>query len=66
MARSIAELLSDEAARAHYSAAGIARAAGFTWERTARLTCGVYEEVLAEWRDGRGADARAAVRVAGG
>ena len=61
MARAIAELLADDAARAHYSRAGLARASEFTWARTARLTCEVYEEVLADWRAER--DGREAARA---
>jgi len=40
------ELWGDEAERRRLSAEGIAHAARFTWERTARLTLDVYEEVL--------------------
>ena len=47
LARHLAELLADENARRHLSLAGAKRAAGFTWERTARLTWTVYEEVWA-------------------
>jgi glycosyltransferase involved in cell wall biosynthesis len=50
MARAMAELLADDSARASHSAAGAERAARFTWERTARLTSEVYEEVLRERR----------------
>jgi glycosyltransferase involved in cell wall biosynthesis len=32
--------------RARYAAAGVERASGFTWERTASLTADVYREVL--------------------
>jgi glycosyltransferase involved in cell wall biosynthesis len=53
LARAIAELLADDAARAHYARAGRERAAEFTWERTARLTYDIYEEVLREWREER-------------
>lgn len=42
----LVELLTDAQARAHFSAAGLARAAEFTWERTARMTLDVYREVL--------------------
>jgi glycosyltransferase involved in cell wall biosynthesis len=42
----LVELLTDAGARAHFSAAGLARAAAFTWERTARMTLDVYREVL--------------------
>jgi glycosyltransferase involved in cell wall biosynthesis len=33
--------------RARLGAAGVARAAGFTWARTAQLTADVYRQVLA-------------------
>jgi glycosyltransferase involved in cell wall biosynthesis len=42
----IRELWESEADRLRLSAEGIAHAARFTWERTARLTLDVYEEVL--------------------
>ncbi|HZH32337.1 MAG TPA: glycosyltransferase family 1 protein [Pyrinomonadaceae bacterium] len=42
----IRELWESEADRRRLSAEGIAHAARFTWERTARLTLDVYEEVL--------------------
>jgi glycosyltransferase involved in cell wall biosynthesis len=53
LTRALAELLADTAARARLSEAGRARAARYTWERTARLTLKVYEEVLREWREAR-------------
>jgi glycosyltransferase involved in cell wall biosynthesis len=49
----LAELLSDENARARFTELGLARAAEFTWERTARLTLEVYEEAMRAWRDSR-------------
>ncbi len=45
----LARLLADPAERSRLSAAGRARAATFTWERTARETLAVYDAVL----DGR-------------
>ena len=38
-------LLNDEALRTDLRARGLARAATFTWQRTARLTLDVYREV---------------------
>ena len=43
---SIVELLTDENKRQHYSNAGLAHAAGFSWEQTARDTLEVYQEVI--------------------
>jgi glycosyltransferase involved in cell wall biosynthesis len=40
------ELLTDASARSHFSAAGLQRAAEFTWERTAQMTLEVYREAL--------------------
>ncbi|WP_233243792.1 glycosyltransferase family 4 protein [Paraconexibacter algicola] len=42
----IARLLADGALRERLRAAGVARAAEFTWERTAALTFAAYERVL--------------------
>ena len=47
LARNIAELWNDEGKRAELSAAGLRRAAEFSWEKTARLTLDVYREVNA-------------------
>ncbi len=44
----LVELLTDADARRHYSAAGLRRAAEFTWERTARMTFEIYREVLGQ------------------
>jgi len=41
----IIRLLNDEALRTDLRARGLARAATFTWQRTARLTLDVYREV---------------------
>lgn len=46
LAACIADVCRSEEERARLSADGIVRAAGFTWERTARLTLDVYREVL--------------------
>jgi glycosyltransferase involved in cell wall biosynthesis len=46
LARALLELLDDEAARRTLSAAGLRRAAAFTWQRTARMTLAVYAEAL--------------------
>jgi glycosyltransferase involved in cell wall biosynthesis len=45
-------VVSDEELRGRMGAAGLARAAAFTWERSARLTLDVYRRV-AEYRGGR-------------
>jgi glycosyltransferase involved in cell wall biosynthesis len=50
LARSIVRLLEDDGERQHLSSAGLKRAAGFSWERTARSLREVYEE--ARRRDG--------------
>lgn len=55
LARAIAELLRDEAARRALGAAGLKRAALFTWERAARGTYEVYEEALRRHRRGAAA-----------
>ncbi|MFA5787687.1 MAG: glycosyltransferase family 1 protein [Actinomycetota bacterium] len=47
MADCLGRLLEDEDLRARLAAAGPARAAEFTWERTARLTWQAYQEALA-------------------
>ena len=46
LAKAIAELLSDGAARAYFSRAGVERAKGFTWDRTALRTLEVYRQVV--------------------
>jgi len=45
IARSIRLLMSDDAMRAEYRARGHARAAGFSWDRTARLLRAHYREI---------------------
>ena len=47
-AAAVLRLLSDRARRADLVARGAQRAAGFTWERTARATHAIYEEALAK------------------
>jgi glycosyltransferase involved in cell wall biosynthesis len=46
LARTLLELLDDEGARRALAQAGLARAAHFSWERTARATLAVYAEAL--------------------
>lgn len=46
LAATLVELLTYAVARAQLSAAGLTRAAEFTWERAAHLTLGVYDEAL--------------------
>jgi len=46
LAAAIARLVAEPETRAALAAAGRARAAGFTWDETARRTRAVYEEVL--------------------
>ena len=46
LALAILGLLDDEPARRALAAAGLARAAHFSWQRTARATLGVYGEAL--------------------
>ena len=60
LARVIRHLLTDEGARSAMRAAGLARAALFTWDGTARLTLAAFDEAraLGERRDGVLARAR--------
>lgn len=46
------EFLKDAGARDYYSAAGLKRAADFSWERTAQMTLEVYEAALASGGNG--------------
>ena len=46
LARALVEVVGDEAARRRLAEAGLRHAAGFTWERAARLTLEVYDEAL--------------------
>jgi glycosyltransferase involved in cell wall biosynthesis len=48
LAAAISRLLLDPAARADLVTRGRARAAEFTWERTARETAAVYDEVASD------------------
>ena len=50
IARAIERVLGDPALAAHLREAGLRRAAGFTWARTAQLTVASYERTLAEHR----------------
>jgi glycosyltransferase involved in cell wall biosynthesis len=47
LAEALARVLGDDALRERLVAAGLARAAAFTWARTARATAEVYREALA-------------------
>jgi len=51
LTRALLELLDDDAARRALAQSGLARAANFSWERTARATLAVYAEALK--RNGR-------------
>ena len=46
MGDAIVNVVNDEHVRERMRHAGRARAATFTWERTARATLGVYRQVL--------------------
>ncbi|MGH2866212.1 MAG: glycosyltransferase family 4 protein, partial [Solirubrobacteraceae bacterium] len=46
LARQLQRLLGDPARRSELAAAGLARAAQFSWEHTARATADVYRELL--------------------
>ena len=47
LARAMRRLLSDETLRADQRARGLERAAGYSWERTARETLALYESLMA-------------------
>ena len=47
LAQAIVDLLENQTERERLAIAGVAHAAKFSWEKTARLTLGVYEELLA-------------------
>jgi len=49
LAEAMAVALGDEALRSRLREAGLARAALFSWERTARETAAVYEEAAGRW-----------------
>ena len=53
LARAISELIGDKEARRRLASDGRARAARFTWEQTARLTLGVYEEAFKREKRGQ-------------
>ncbi len=48
MTETIGRLLGDEALRGRMEQAGLARAASFTWEKTAALTLAIYRQVLGQ------------------
>lgn len=52
MAGAIGQLLGDGELRDRVAQAGRARAAGFTWERTAALTLGIYRQTLGQTSSG--------------
>jgi glycosyltransferase involved in cell wall biosynthesis len=51
LARSLKRLLDDQETRQRLSLAGPRRAAKFTWERTARETIDVYQQILRAPKD---------------
>jgi glycosyltransferase involved in cell wall biosynthesis len=59
IANALGRLLDDAALRADLRARGLARAARFTWQRTAAETVQVYEEARAVWHAEHGDDAPA-------
>ncbi|HEY6245669.1 MAG TPA: glycosyltransferase family 1 protein [Pyrinomonadaceae bacterium] len=52
LARSIAEVLSDDQTRQRFSTAGMKHAAHFSWAKTAGLTREVYSKALVEFQKG--------------
>ena len=46
LAHSLVEMISDEGKRDYFSRAGLEHASEFTWERTAKLTLGVYSKAI--------------------
>jgi glycosyltransferase involved in cell wall biosynthesis len=48
LAEGLRQLLSQATLRAHLREAGLRRARAFSWERTARATLAVYEDVQRE------------------
>ena len=46
----MAKLLGDRVARQHFRQAGLEQAARFSWDRAARETQSVYDEVFEQWR----------------
>ena len=61
MAAGIWSLLADAPLRARLAEKGRARAAAFSWQRTARETLEVYREALAGERSGGGPGAGAGI-----
>jgi len=50
LASHIATLLGDVTAREHFKRAGLEQAARFSWDRAARETQSIYDEVFEQWR----------------
>ncbi len=50
LTKALAELLADEATQQHFRRAGLEQAARFSWERAARETQNVYDEVFQQAR----------------
>jgi glycosyltransferase involved in cell wall biosynthesis len=50
LANALYEVLTDPFTRERLRARGLARAAEFTWERTARQTAAIYQQIVAEFR----------------
>jgi glycosyltransferase involved in cell wall biosynthesis len=46
LATAMQKLVEDEKLRNHFSKAGLARVTNFSWQRTARETLAVFEEVI--------------------
>lgn len=53
IAQGIIKLLADDGERKRLSQAGRERALGFTWEKTAQQTLGIYRQVISERNSGR-------------
>lgn len=65
LAQAIADLLKNEEEQRHLSAAGMKRAAQFTWEQTARATLDVYHSVLSATDKRRGSVRRQRSKTVG-
>lgn len=65
LARAIAEMLSDEQRRKHFSEAGAERVKRFTWEQTANKTLEVYREILNKTADEHGFDRHSSAKIGG-
>jgi glycosyltransferase involved in cell wall biosynthesis len=50
LARHIATLLGDLTAREYFKRAGLEQAARFSWDRAARETQSLYDEVFEQWK----------------